>query len=80
MVGALELVADRTTKKRLPKEKRIADRVCRKAIERGILLRPLGEVIYFIPAFIITEEQIDHMFGVTRECLDEVLDEEAGNL
>jgi adenosylmethionine-8-amino-7-oxononanoate aminotransferase len=80
MVGALELVRDRTTKERLPEKSRIAERVCRKATERGILLRPLGDVIYFIPAFIITEEQIDHMFGITRECLNEVLDEESTNL
>jgi adenosylmethionine-8-amino-7-oxononanoate aminotransferase len=78
MVGAVELVADRTTKRPLAPERRIPYRIARRAVEKGLLIRPLGDVLYFIPAFIITREQIDWMFETTINTIGEVLDEEAG--
>ena len=29
------------------------------ALERGVLLRPLGNVVYFMPPYVIDEEEID---------------------
>ena len=39
------------------------------AQENGLLLRTIGNVIYFIPPYCITDEQIDTAFGVIREFL-----------
>jgi adenosylmethionine-8-amino-7-oxononanoate aminotransferase len=39
------------------------------ALERGAWLRPLGNVVYFVPALTITVEQIDELFGIVREAL-----------
>ncbi len=80
MIGALELVENRETKKPFSSDTRIAYRIARKAVERGLVLRPLGDVIYFMPAFIIARDQIDAMFAITEECIQETLDEEAANV
>jgi adenosylmethionine-8-amino-7-oxononanoate aminotransferase len=37
--------------------------------ERGVLLRPLGNVVYLIPPYCITDSQIDGAFGAIGECL-----------
>jgi len=73
MVGALELVADRTLKTKLPAAQRVPFHIARKALEYGVLIRPLGDVIYFIPAYCITEEQIDEMFEGTRRAIEDVI-------
>jgi adenosylmethionine-8-amino-7-oxononanoate aminotransferase len=73
MIGALELVADRKTKKPFAPDKRIPFFIAQKAVENGVLIRPLGNVLYFFPAYIITEEQIDTMLDVTRQAIKDVL-------
>jgi adenosylmethionine-8-amino-7-oxononanoate aminotransferase len=73
MVGAVELVKNKTTKEKLPAEKRLPFLMARKALEHGLLIRPLGDVLYFIPAYIITEEEIDWMFKTTIQAIKEVV-------
>jgi adenosylmethionine-8-amino-7-oxononanoate aminotransferase len=80
MVGALELVQRRETKKRFDPARRIGYRIARKAIDKGLLIRPLGDIIYFMPAFIAARDQIDAMFAITEECIRKTLDEEAAHL
>jgi adenosylmethionine---8-amino-7-oxononanoate aminotransferase len=75
MIGALELVADRSTKRPFDAEKRIPYRIAQKALEHSLLLRPLGNVLYFVPAYIITEEQIDAMVEGTKQAIMEVVHE-----
>ena len=41
-------------------------KVYRKALERGILLRPVGNVVYFMPPYVITPDEIDLMVDVAR--------------
>ncbi len=39
------------------------------ALQNGVLLRPLGNTIYFMPPYIITKEQIDTMVDVAYEAV-----------
>lgn len=43
-----------------------------RALELGVLLRPLGNVIYFMPPYIITIEQIDVVFDTIERILGEL--------
>lgn len=47
MVGALELVKDKRTKQPFSLKERVGMRVYKAGLEQGLLLRPLGNVIYF---------------------------------
>ncbi len=73
MIGAIELVSDRKTKRPFAADKRVLFRIARKALEKGVIIRPLGNVLYFVPAFIITEEQISEMMEVTKESIRETV-------
>ncbi|MDX1442520.1 MAG: adenosylmethionine--8-amino-7-oxononanoate transaminase [Gammaproteobacteria bacterium] len=70
MVQAIELVKDK--EKGIPydwKERR-GLKVYQHALTRESLLRPLGHVVYFMPPYVITEEQIDHLAQVATEGID----------
>lgn len=73
MIGALELVSDRATRTPPDPADRTAYRICREAVSRGVILRPLGDVVYFMPPYILSTEQIDTMFRVCRESIHHVL-------
>ncbi|MDD5392117.1 MAG: adenosylmethionine--8-amino-7-oxononanoate transaminase [Thiothrix sp.] len=38
--------------------------------ERGLLLRPLGNVVYLLPPYCVTQEELAHAYAVIREALD----------
>jgi adenosylmethionine-8-amino-7-oxononanoate aminotransferase len=42
-------------------------RVYQHALDQGVLLRPLGNVVYMMPPYIITPEQIQHVAEVAWE-------------
>ena len=42
----------------------------RLARERGVLVRPLGQVVYLLPPLCISDEQLDHCYAVLHEALD----------
>jgi adenosylmethionine-8-amino-7-oxononanoate aminotransferase len=39
-------------------------------MERNILLRPLGNTIYMVPPYVITEEELDRVYDAIRSFLD----------
>ncbi len=43
------------------------------ALKNGVLIRPLGNVIYFMPPYIITKDEIDKIFRVVYEAIKELL-------
>jgi adenosylmethionine-8-amino-7-oxononanoate aminotransferase len=47
-------------------------RVCAGAVGRGVLLRPLGDVVVLMPPLTITEEEVVRMVDALAEALDEV--------
>lgn len=70
MAVAIEMVADKASKTPYPWQERRGLKVYQHALERGALLRPLGSVVYFLPPYTITEEQIDFLAEVAAEGID----------
>lgn len=70
MVLAMEMVQDKANKTPFPWQQRRGMRVYQHALERGALLRPLGNVVYFIPPYVITPEQIRWLAEVATEGID----------
>ena len=44
------------------------------ALKKGAILRPLGNIVYFMPPYIITREEIDKMLDIFNESLREYLE------
>lgn len=44
-------------------------KVAQEFLQRGVLLRPLGDVLYFLPPYIITDEEVHGVFDVIEEVL-----------
>lgn len=73
LINAIELVKDKETKETLDYKKRTGYQIYKKALEKGVILRPLGDVIYFNPPLIIEKEDMDFVTDVALECAKEVL-------
>ena len=58
MILAIELVKDKKTREPFDKSERLGHRVYRHGLTAGVLLRPLGDVIYFMPPYVITPDEI----------------------
>ena len=56
-VGILELVSDRSSKSAGGYLDDIGPRLTAAFLERGLLLRPLGNILYFMPPYVITESE-----------------------
>ncbi|GHU59143.1 adenosylmethionine-8-amino-7-oxononanoate aminotransferase [Clostridia bacterium] len=66
LINAIELVTDKQTKTGFDSDLRIGYQVYKKALAHGLLLRPLGNVLYFNPTLTITEEEIEEAI---RRCV-----------
>jgi adenosylmethionine-8-amino-7-oxononanoate aminotransferase len=79
LMAGIEIVADRKTRDPFPPEKKVGQRVIRKLREKGIILRPLGDVIVLMPPLSSTEGEIEHLVRSAAWAIDAVLAEEAAN-
>lgn len=50
-------------------EERIGLKVYTHGLKNGVLLRPLGHVVYFMPPYIITDKEIDKMMDTAYEAI-----------
>ena len=73
LINAIELVKDKESKEPLDYTKRTGYQIYKKALEKGLLLRPLGDVIYFNPPLIIEKDDMDFVTDVALECTKEIL-------
>lgn len=77
LLWAVELVAGRETKEPYPAESRLAERVCARAGELGVLFYPgyggadgvRGDHIMIAPPFVITEPELDTIVSVLRRAI-----------
>ncbi len=73
LIHAFELVADKKTKAPLPAAKRTGYEIYRRALAHGLLLRPIGDVLYFNPPLNITQPELDTALNLAQTALCEVL-------
>ncbi len=67
MILAIEMVKNKKTREPYAWQERRGRIVYRHALERGALLRPLGDVVYFMPPYVIQPEEIDFLAEVAWE-------------
>lgn len=72
MIGVLEIVKNKSTKEIFPFEERIGQKISNEALKRGLILRPLGNIVYFMPPYVITEEEIHIMTQIAYESIEAV--------
>jgi adenosylmethionine-8-amino-7-oxononanoate aminotransferase len=70
MILAIELVKDRHRGEPFPWQERRGLRLYEFALAQGVLLRPLGHVVYWMPPYIVDEEHIALLGDVTRRGID----------
>ena len=73
LINAIELVKNKHSKEPLVYTKRTGYQIYKKALEKGVLLRPLGDVIYFNPPLIIQKEDMDLVTDIALECTKEII-------
>ena len=47
----------------------LAPRLYSYFLERGLLLRPIGNVVYLLPPYCITNDELDGIYDVIEDCL-----------
>jgi adenosylmethionine-8-amino-7-oxononanoate aminotransferase len=70
MILAVEMVRDRRTRAPYDWRERRGLAVYRHALECGVLLRPIGPVVYFMPPYVVTEEEIVLMARAAHAGID----------
>jgi L-2,4-diaminobutyrate transaminase len=59
LIAAVELVADRATRRAFPKERRVGLRLHEILLEEGLLCRAIGDALAFSPPLVISEAEVD---------------------
>ena len=75
MFGALELVADKASKKPFEPAGNAGNRVAKAALDSGLMVRNMADRIAICPPLIITEAELKDLFDRLRRALDSGLSE-----
>jgi adenosylmethionine---8-amino-7-oxononanoate aminotransferase len=70
MVG-IELVADRATKEPFPEHLQVGAEVAKGTRPRGVIVRPLGDVVVLMPPLAMTEPELSRLVTATAEAIEE---------
>ncbi len=73
LINAIELVKDKKTKEPFDSKLRTGYQIYKKALKNGVLLRPLGDVIYFNPPLIIEKNDMDFVVEKANKCMKDIL-------
>lgn len=73
LINAIELVEDKENKIEFDPNLRMGYQIYLKALEKGLILRPLGNILYFNPPLTINEEEIDKAVEICTQVICGVL-------
>lgn len=71
MVG-IELVKNRRNREPYPLAEKRGMRVCSRAREKGLIIRPLGNVIVLMPPLSISRQELRRLLQITAESIKEI--------
>ncbi len=69
LMAGIELVSDKDTKEPYPQKDKIGYKVILKAREKGVIIRPLGDVIVILPPLVIEKNEIDELLSVVYDSI-----------
>jgi adenosylmethionine-8-amino-7-oxononanoate aminotransferase len=73
LVAGVELVRNWRTREAFDLRERVGTRICNAMAQRGVLTRPIGNVIVLMPPYCTTPTELAKMIGALEESLFEVL-------
>ena len=71
MVVAFELTRDGDRRTPFPAAARVGLQAYRAALARGVVLRPLGDVLYWMPPYCVDDAQLELLAQTTRAAIEE---------
>ena len=71
LIAALEIVKNKGTKENFDPYGKVGKQIAEICQKNGLIVRAIGDVIAICPPLIITEEQVDEMFGILEASLTE---------
>jgi adenosylmethionine-8-amino-7-oxononanoate aminotransferase len=72
LMAGVELVRNRKTREPFDPAQRMGHHVCMAIRKRGVILRPLGDVVVLMPPLSVTEAEIDHLVSALEASIREV--------
>lgn len=77
LLGAIEYVSDRQTKRRFDPELKVGARISKAARDRGLIARamPHGDILGFAPPLVVSESEIDEIVDLAYRATKQVMDE-----
>jgi adenosylmethionine-8-amino-7-oxononanoate aminotransferase len=70
MILAVEMIRNKSSREPFAWQERRGLRVYEHGLKNGMLIRPLGNVVYFMPPYVITRDEIDMMVKVATAGID----------
>lgn len=71
LAAAVELVECRTSRLGFPWQQRVGAQVCNRALQHGVWIRPLGNVIVLMPPLSIQQDELDHLMDGVAAAIEE---------
>jgi adenosylmethionine-8-amino-7-oxononanoate aminotransferase len=71
LMAGIELVADPVSRTPFPPSAQVGARVCRRARDLGLVIRPLGDVIVIMPALAMTPDELRFLTSTLLQAINE---------
>ena len=71
-IVGIELVMDKETKKPYPLEKKIGIKIARETRDRGLIIRPIGNIVILVPPLSSTKDEIHKMVEIIYDAIEVV--------
>ncbi len=72
LAAGVELVRDKTTKEEYPFEEQVGIQICKEAVRRGAILRPLVNTIVLIPPLQISISELDQLLDIVYASIEKI--------
>ena len=72
LMAGIELVEDKKNGRPYAWQKAMGVKVCRRARDYGVILRPLGPVVVLMPPLCVTQKEIEKLLSAVRRSIREV--------